>query len=102
MIFPLIVRPEAEEDISDAFRWYESQSIGLGAEFIRSVEASFSSIGRNPELYAEIHLTIRRALVRRFPYGIFYLLDKDKINILAVMYIRRHPRRWQNRNQFDS
>jgi toxin ParE1/3/4 len=98
MIYPIIVRPEAEEDINDAFLWYESQSIGLGTEFIRSIDASFSSIIRNPSMYAKIHHTIRRALVRRFPYGVFYILDNNTIIILSVMHIRRHPRRWQNRS----
>jgi plasmid stabilization system protein ParE len=97
MIFQVIVRREAEEDLNDAFLWYESQLKGLGTELIRSVDASFSSIRRNPELYAKIHHKTRRALVRRFPYGVFYILDNNKIIMLAVMHIRRHPRRWQNR-----
>jgi|GEM_PF-1457752 len=79
--------PEAEEDINDAFLWYESHSIGLGTEFIRSIDASFSSIIRNPELNAKIHHTTLRALARRFPYGVFYIFDDNKIIILAVMRV---------------
>ena len=60
MIFPIIVRPEAEEDIKDAFLWYEAQSVGLGAECIRCFDASFSMIARNPELHAKIYYNIRR------------------------------------------
>jgi plasmid stabilization system protein ParE len=97
MIFPIIVRPEAEEDIKDAFLWYESQSVGLGTECIRCFDASFSMISRTPELHAKIYHDIRRVLVRRFPYGVFYVFDNNKIFILAVMHIKRHPRRWQNR-----
>ena len=97
MIFPIIVRPEAEEDINDAFVWYESQSAGLGIECIRCFDASFSMISRTPELHAKIYHDIRRVLVRRFPYGVFYVFDNNKIVILAVMHIKRHPRRWQNR-----
>jgi plasmid stabilization system protein ParE len=98
MISPIIVRPEAEEDIKDAFLWYESQSPGLGTEFFRCIDASFSLISRNPELFAKIYQQIRRVLVRRFPYGIFYIFDNANIIILAVMHISRHPRRWQNRS----
>ena len=97
MIFPIIVRPEAEEDIKDAFLWYESQSVGLGTECLRCFDASFSMISRNPELHTKIYHDVRRILVRRFPYGVFYVFDNNKIVILAVMHIKRHPRRWQNR-----
>jgi hypothetical protein len=67
MIFPIIVRLEAEEDIKDAFLWYESQSSALGTEFIRCIEVSFSSISKSPELYAPIYQSTRRVLVSKFP-----------------------------------
>jgi plasmid stabilization system protein ParE len=98
MNIPLIVRPEAEEDIRDAFDWYESQTAGLGAEFLRCIEASFFIISRNPEMFAKSHRDIRRTLVRRFPYGVFFIFEKNRIAVLAVMHAKRHPRRWQNRS----
>jgi plasmid stabilization system protein ParE len=39
----------------------------------------------------------RRALVRRFPYAVFYVLDPDVVAVTAVMHGRRDPRRWQER-----
>ena len=50
---PLILRPEAEADIEEAYRWYEQQSRGLGAEFLRAVDACLALITRQPELYPE-------------------------------------------------
>jgi toxin ParE1/3/4 len=97
MNIPLIVRPEAEEDINDAYRWYESQRIGLGAEFIECVETVFTAINKAPEIHGKIYGNIRRILVRRFPYGVFYIFKHGRIAILAVMHAKRHPRRWQNR-----
>jgi plasmid stabilization system protein ParE len=67
----LIVRAEAEADIEEAFRWYEERSLGLGAEFLRAVEAALSGVEREPERYPEVHKRARRALLRRFPYAIY-------------------------------
>jgi toxin ParE1/3/4 len=98
MSIPLIIRPEAEEDIKDAFSWYESQRTGLGIELVRCIDAAFGSVVNDPELYGILYRNIRRILVRRFPYGVFFTLGKNKIVILAVMHVKRHPRRWQNRS----
>jgi len=97
MSLSLIIRPEAEEDISDAYAWYESQRTGLGIEFIGCVEAAFDLIAKNPAIHGIIHGNIRRMLAQRFPYGIFFIAEGSKIVILAVMHVKRHPRRWQNR-----
>lgn len=56
----LIVRAEAEADIEEAFRWYEARSPGLGAEYVRAVEACLAGIARQPELYAEQYRGARR------------------------------------------
>lgn len=97
MNYRLIVRPEAEEDIKDAFEWYESQSAGLGTDFVKSVDDALDMTARTPELYPKIYREIRRSLVKKFPYGIFYIFNNNSISILAAMHVRRHPRRWQNR-----
>ena len=51
MTYRLIIRPQAELDIQDAFEWYEAQALGLGSEFIRAVDACLSAIERNPLAY---------------------------------------------------
>lgn len=93
----LIVRPEAESDLAEARRWYERQLPGLGREFLDEVGASLERIGLNPEAYARIHGKLRRALVRRFPFGVFYLLERDRIVVVAVLRASRDPRLWKRR-----
>lgn len=63
----LIVRPDAEADITDAAVWYETQSPGLGSEFIRSVDACLADVARAPHRLPVIRRNMRRALLRRFP-----------------------------------
>jgi len=68
----LIILPEAELDITEAYDWYQQRELGLGEEFLRCIDASIQTIKRNPETYVFAHEKYRRALVRRFPYAIFY------------------------------
>lgn len=91
MTFEIIVWPEAENDLAEAFNWYEEQNSGLGLEFMRCVDAAFDTIIVNPELYGKVYKNIRRALINRFPYGVFYLIDERKVIILAVFHARRDP-----------
>lgn len=97
MIIPLIVRPEAETDIADAYHWYEHQRGGLGDEFLLRVEAALESIRFNPDLIPPLFKEIRRKLLRRFPYGVFYISTAAHISVLAVIHCKRHPRHWQDR-----
>ena len=93
----LIVRPEAEADIAQAFDWYEARVTGLGSEFLLVLDATFNSILRNHLLYPEIHKTVRRALTRRFPFGVFFLVEEARIVILSVFHVKRNPDEWKKR-----
>ena len=70
---------------------------GLGSEFLAQVALSLESIETAPERYPIVRGTTRRALMRRFPYAVFYILDPHVIAVTAVMHGRRDPRRWQSR-----
>jgi plasmid stabilization system protein ParE len=93
----LIFRLHARFDIAEAADWYERQSVGLGVEFVRAVNAMVASIHRNPEQYQRIRGRLRRAALRRFPYGIFYVSSADEVTILGCIHGKRHPRRWRQR-----
>jgi plasmid stabilization system protein ParE len=89
--------PAAKQDIADAFAWYEQQSLGLGLEFLWRVEATAVSIQRYPAMYPAVLADYRRALVRRFPYGIFYEVEPERIVIYAVFHCSQDPDKWKAR-----
>ena len=97
MIRELIVRPEAEAELAEASSWYEERFPGLGAEFLLCMDAAFIAIVRNPEMYPIVSKDIRRALVRRFPYAVFFVLEEMRVVVLAVFHGKRDPQTWQNR-----
>ncbi len=100
--YKILVQPEAQEEIAEAYHWYENRSQGLGTEFVRAVEARFAAIQRNPTTYPEVHKQVRRALLRRFPYSIFYIIDEQSIIVRACFHASRDPKRWQNRIEDSS
>ena len=81
----------AAEELDIAFSWYESQRRSLGFEFLDCVEAAIETILQMPGLYAEHHRHFRRALVRRFPFSIFYTIENDEIVVRAVFDNRQDP-----------
>lgn len=97
MARPVIIRPEAEEDLREAKKWYEQQRHRLGDEIIQCVEDVFESLVPTPEMHAKVYKDVRRAVVRRFPYVVYYRVDANQITVLAVVHGRRHPQHWRSR-----
>ena len=93
----ILIQPQAETDIRDAYFYYEECSIGLGADFLLSLDALFSLIKREPEIFQKVYKNIHRGLIKRFPYGIYYIIDKDSITVIAVMHCKRNPATWKKR-----
>jgi plasmid stabilization system protein ParE len=93
----LSLRPEAAADIAEAAAWYEDQRTGLGSEFTRAVRAQLAAIEREPRRYPIVRGEARRAVIRRFPYAIYFLLEPDAIVTFACLHHSRNPEIWQSR-----
>jgi len=93
-MLPVIYRSAAEFELREAYHWYEEREPGLGTEFMRSIDASIQLIRRHPEIFPVAHRNIRQALVRRFPYSIFYFPADETIIVLSVFHASRQPKRW--------
>lgn len=93
----LVVRPEAEAEMTDAFDWYEDRVPGLGSEFPLCVDAVFNAILRTPQQFPLVHRVVRRALTRRFPYMVFFVEDEERVVVLSVFHAKRNPKRCQDR-----
>ncbi|MDP1839097.1 MAG: hypothetical protein Q8N31_15240 [Reyranella sp.] len=91
---PLLVvyRQAARRDIIDAARHYESERTGLGAAFVAEVGRVEGHIADAPGLYQVVDSGIRRAVMRRFPFGLFYVEEGERVLVLACLDLRRDPR----------
>jgi toxin ParE1/3/4 len=89
----LVVRPEAEAEMTDAFGWYEDRAPGLGSAFLLCADAVFNSIRRTPRQFPRVYRTVRRALMRRFPHEVFFTEDGERVVVLSVFHAKRNPKR---------
>jgi plasmid stabilization system protein ParE len=94
---PIILTEAAREDIETARRWYREHSGVLSRDFIRTLRACIEGIEQFPEGHPVVHRDARRALLRRFPYMLLYVVRESAILIVGCMHTRREPRRWQDR-----
>jgi len=93
----VVIRLEAESDIKDAYEWYEAQRKGLGEGFLLCIEEALSRVSRNPEIYSVVYKEVRRVLIHRFPFGVFFIENEERVSVLAVLHARRNPKTWKGR-----
>ena len=94
-----IIRAQAELDIAEAALWYETQRPGLGAEFVAEVDHLLRRIAESPLQFPEIGMGVRRGLLRRFPYGAYFMEATSRPQVLAVLHLHRHPETWKRRRR---
>ena len=97
MSLPVVLRPEARAEFDDAFDWYEQQRPGLGVDFVAHVQEVLDQIGATPGLYGQVFRDVRRVVVQRFPYSVFYKVEPQQVVVLAVFHSSRDPKIWQAR-----
>jgi toxin ParE1/3/4 len=92
-----IFRPAAAADVEDAWQWYEARREGLGDEFLDVIQATLESITAHPESAPVVHRDVRRQLLRRFPFGLFYRIVEEQVVVVACFHAKRSPRLWRSR-----
>lgn len=97
MSLPVVFLGEAEAEFAEAQAWYEERSPGPGQAFVTSVQAAVERIRRSPLSFPTVDGALRRALVRRFPFGIVSLADSERVVVVAVFHAARDPRAWRTR-----
>jgi plasmid stabilization system protein ParE len=94
----LSVHRLAELELLDSIAYYELESPGLGNAFLVEVERCFERILQNPLAGTVLRGQIRRRLVRRFPFGVLYVVQPHSVRVLAIMSLRRRPWYWAGRS----
>jgi plasmid stabilization system protein ParE len=89
--------PDAQTEFVSAARFYENQTTGLGLDFMATVQRTYERLLEFPASGAPFGRRLRRALVPKFPYGLLYRVEPDRIYVLAVMHLHRQPGYWRSR-----
>ena len=95
----LIIRSEAEADLTDAAVWYDNREFGLGLELTAEVHSAIARALTRPESFIRIRRNppVRRILTRRVPYRVFFIDRPEAIVVFAVLHAARHDRVWKRR-----
>ncbi len=91
----VIFLPAAQIEASEAQDWYEAR--GLGAAFRAELDNAVQRLTANPLQFPLVFADIRRALLRRFPYALFFRIVDDAVFVMACFHSSRDPRIWQHR-----
>jgi plasmid stabilization system protein ParE len=97
MSLPVVLRDEAQTEFDEAFDHYEGQRPGLGIQFAERVQDVFDRISANPQLHAVVLGDVRKAVVSRFPYCVYYRAEPARVQVIAVFHTSRDPSIWQGR-----
>ena len=95
----MIIRfsPEADAELTEARRWYSHQRKNLDLEFMQCIDDALSRVVKNPYSFPIVYQGLRRAVVRRFPFALFYEVGSEELQIVAVFHSRRDPEIWKAR-----
>jgi toxin ParE1/3/4 len=95
--YRLIAEPSVDLDVAAAFHWYEKEQTGLGQDFLNELRSTYDRIADGPLVYRDIRSGIRRALLRRFPFAVYFAVEGDRVVVLAILHAHRDPAEWQRR-----
>lgn len=92
----LILRPRAEVDVGDA-GWYEDQKAALGIRFLDELGHGLARAQLNPFQFPEVDPGVRRGLLRKFPYSVYFTVGATSVAVIALLHQHRHPDTWKGR-----
>jgi plasmid stabilization system protein ParE len=91
------IQPRAEAQADEAAAWYETEQPGLGIEFLLELDAAIERAAETPLAYARVFLEARRVLTRRFPFAVYFVYDRDVVEVFAILHQQRASSLWQSR-----
>ena len=91
------VRLTPEADVGQVLAWYAERAAALGDDFLACFEAVIRQIEQFPQIAPMVHAPFRRALLRRFPYCVFYYLEPEWAVVVGCFHAHRSPEAWRLR-----
>jgi len=95
---PVIFSQAARQELIAAQDWYERESPGLAQRFRDALDVVIEQIIAHPRQFQVVHKSVRRALLRRFPYALMFVIESDdSVTVIACFHGSRDPAQWQRR-----
>lgn len=94
----IVLTDAAKADIESAHRWYAELDTALGAAFLAELKFRLDRIAPAPQRFPIVHRSLRKALLRRFPYAVYFRDRGDWIEVTACFHASRDPAGWRVRS----
>jgi len=92
----VIFTQAARAELIQAQNWYEKEAPGLSRRFLAAVGVALQRMTANPRQFPVVYKSIRRALLRRFPYSLLFVIEPDDaLTVIACFHSSRDPMHWQ-------
>ena len=95
----LRLRDAAELDLENALAWYAERNPELAQRLLNDLDVAYSRILESPKQFPIIARDVRRVLLTHFPYGVYYVPHPDRIDVVAILHLMRHPDAWRQRDR---
>ena len=92
MTYKIEIRGQADEEIYEAYKWYEEQVAGLGHRFIHELESVFQKIATNPQHYKTARSVFRQASLKTLLFVIYFEIVNNAIIVYSVFHTKRKPK----------
>jgi plasmid stabilization system protein ParE len=89
------LKERAVGDVRAAIDWYNTRRELLGFEFLDELNDVLRATAEHPLMYQVVEDEVRRALLKRFPFSVYYIPESGKLVVLAVLHTRQHPDPWR-------
>ncbi len=96
-MYSIIFTQAAREELIEAQDWYEGEATGQGRRLRQAIDALIERMSDNPRQFPAVFKNVRRALLRRFPYSLFFVVEGDALIVIACFHASRDPSHWQKR-----
>lgn len=97
MNYQVIIQPEAEIELDDAYDYLNGVRPNLGFDLLELVADVVEQLETNPHQFQKVYQEKRRAVIQRFQYNVIYKIIEQEVFILAIIHGSRNPERWQSR-----
>jgi plasmid stabilization system protein ParE len=94
MTLPVVFRRRFRNDLAAGYDWYEAQRPGLGEDFLSAVQSTVRNIESYSEIFAAVHGDVRRVIIPKFPFAIFYVVEPTRVVALRLLHTARDPKLW--------
>ena len=87
----------ANLDLAQVIGYYHERSPVVARDFLREVRRATTLLLDYPQACPIVRGEVRQKVLRRFPFSVLYMVEDDRVIVVAIMHQHRRPDYWRAR-----